>query len=177
MSRTAPARQAPKVTQHHGVTGAPYEIIEVPNRLAAKAGNFRADHASGVSAIAEIAKIAQGYPDSIRGEVERLRVLWLELQAAPDPDRERQFQAIAQEFRAQAPAFGYDLVGAIAGSLCIMIEAKALRRTNAFPAIEAHVDALAAVLKLALKGDGGKPGREVIERLRDAVLSATRKAA
>jgi len=180
MSKTATvatALEAPKVTQHFGSTGAAYEIIEVPNRLAKKASAFRADHASGVDAVAEITRISQGYPESVRDEMEQLRQLWLELQVAQDPARERQFHRIAEEFRAQAPAFGYDLVGAISGSLSIMIEAKALRRTNAFPAIDAHVEALAAVLKLGLKGDGGRSGREVIERLRDAVLSATRKAA
>ncbi|MBV8888733.1 MAG: Hpt domain-containing protein [Alphaproteobacteria bacterium] len=165
------AERTVQVTPGVGAGGEAYEIIKVPNTLAAKAGGFRADRVDGREVAALIEKLAQGYPDLVRAEVAQLAPLWAKARSAEGDKRcEQELFRITHDLAGQSTTFGYPLVSAIAGSLRMLIEGGAARRERAYPAVAAHIAALTEVIRLGIKGDGGSAGKQILLSLHAAVV-------
>jgi len=163
--------QGVKVERRVNADGAVCEIISVPNKLAEKAGDFRADRVDGSEIAAQIDKLAQGYPDSVRQDVQALAPLWARASGPPgDKAAEQELHRIAHDLAGQSTTFGYPLVSAMAGSLKLLIEGGAARRERAHAAVQAHIKALSEVLRLGVKGDGGPAGKQILLSLHKAVM-------
>ncbi|GAB4186168.1 MAG: hypothetical protein OHK0024_26430 [Thalassobaculales bacterium] len=77
----------------------------------------------------------------------------------------RRLYRITHDLRGQGGNFGYPLVTRIGSSLCRFLEARATLGKADIDILRAHVDALRAILRNRLKGDGGKIGLQIAEEL------------
>ena len=146
------------------------EVVENPNRIAQKvrvvpggnvdallervekamqnlSGEFITIYHEGVDRIGKHMSAALADPDEMVPAVTAIRVS-------------------LHDLRGQAGTFGYDLVTRISDSACKFIDlADGLGRTELM-VLNMHVDALRAVKKMNIRGEGGQTGTELLEGLR-----------
>lgn len=171
-NRRIPAR----VIQGVGAGGARYEILEVPNELAVKAGTFRANRVDTAAIAARIAKLGESYPEMVLDDINRLMPLWARARGAePDPQAEDELFRIAHDLTGQSTTFGYTLVSAIAVGLRLLLEGGAARREHAHPAVAAHIAALEQTVRHAVRGGGGEAGKQILAELHAAVDHCARR--
>lgn len=65
--------------------------------------------------------------------------------------------------------FGFNLITDIGASLCKFVENRKQYDDDAMEVVNAHVDALRAIVASGAKGDGGKIGREIVAGLSKVV--------
>jgi hypothetical protein len=173
-ARGIPGTNAIWVEKAVGPTGAPYDIIRVPNTLATKAGEFRAASAPIDEVDAIVAALQDEYPERSAPDVERAQALWQRVVAAPAGDEaaRQELLRLAHDFKGTGKTYGYPLVSFIGGSLYGLLTPPVLSRPLGRAAVDAHVAALAAVLRARLCGDGGAAG----EALTAGLAAAAGKA-
>lgn len=96
------------------------------------------------------------------------------LEADPEGGRGSQFQAInllALELRGQGGTFGYPLISTFGKMLYDSTVEGCREDDNAVEIVKAHIDAMRAVLREKISGDGGKIGRELLMSLKKAIKS------
>lgn len=89
-----------------------------------------------------------------------------------DTGRERYFEEInllALELRGQGGTFGYPLISTFGKMLYDTTVEGCEVDDNAVEIVKAHIDAMRAVLREKISGDGGDIGRELLKSLRHAV--------
>jgi hypothetical protein len=85
-------------------------------------------------------------------------------------------QAIAEiykcalDLKGQGGGFGYDLITSIGDLLTKFMEEREAVSTRDFEIICAHVDAMQAVIRQDIKGDGDKIGNQIVDGLSELVL-------
>lgn len=145
-SAPQPQSLAAKVTR---ISASPEEMLDAANKaVASLRGEFERWLANDIAAMRQMAHAITSN--------------------ATDADRARdQLRRQAHTTKGQGTTFGYDLITAIAGSLNhYLVEVPADRqRSNV---IRAHVEAMDAVAKNRMTGDGGTSGQALI-----AALTAT----
>ena len=156
-----------KVRKMVGPDGHPYELIERPNKLLAKAGGFRPDPERAARIQAKLSVLRDRYPDLAAEEVVKLRAAWRPFRETPSdaPTTER-FATIAHDFKGQGGSFGYPLVTQVATSLCILLSYGDFAAPKTLMTIDLHVAAIEAIIAERLAGDGGNKGRELQDQLR-----------
>ena len=71
----------------------------------------------------------------------------------------------ALELKGQGGGFGYDLITAVGDLLNKFMEGRESVEGKDFEIIAAHIDAMQAVIRDRIKGNGGKVGMKIVEGL------------
>lgn len=80
----------------------------------------------------------------------------------------------ALDMKGQGGGFGYDLITAAGGLLTTFMEGRTQFSERDFLIVDAHIDALQAVVRSDIKGDGGEVGVQIVAGLRELVLKQDR---
>ncbi len=156
--------------------------FDLPNRLAAKIGAVPG--AKDMPAIPmEVMAAAEehiqtrsvDYLSWVAGQIETIQKLLKRLAQAEQATAPRLLTEVnrgAHELRGHGGVFGYPLVTAIAKSLYEVTgrTSRELPTENEHKLFEAHIDAIKAVMRLRVEGDGGDIGRQLL-----AALAAAKK--
>lgn len=108
---------------------------------------------------------AQTDIDGLREAVNSARDNPAELEAAIAEIYKR-----ALDLKGQGGGFGYNLITSIGDLLTKFMEARAEISNRDFAIITAHIDAMQAVVREDIKGDGGKIGLQIVDGLSELVL-------
>ena len=171
-ARSIPGINAIWVEKAVGPTGAPYDIIRVPNTLVAKAGGFRLAQAPIDEIEAMVGSLSERFPELAGPDVERAVELWRRMEAGDDAAARRELSRLAHDFKGTGRTYGYPLISLLGGSLYALLAGPALEHPLGRAAVEAHVNALVAVLRARMAGDGGVAGQALAAGLRAAAAKA-----
>lgn len=148
------------------------------NRLKDKIGGIGGGEGGGFSAEAlaaaeaEFAKMAEDYPDWVGGYITALfNELELARPRAADmrsPNFSRMNQ-LAHELKGQGGTFGYPLISVFGKSLYEFTSISAGTSDSQLDIVKAHIDAMQAVIKGRISGDGGTVGAELARTLNSAI--------
>ena len=157
----------PIVTPMRGPRGHPYEVVEVPNLLARKAGGFHVDPESVARVQARLDALAARYPEMAQPDYDALSALWpLLRQGRGTAEEGETFRRLVHDFKGQGGSVGYPLVSEIARSLNELLHKADLGAERTRQAVDQHVAALGAVLHGRIAGDGGAQGKALCAELR-----------
>lgn len=153
-------------------------VYRFPNHLRHKAMGARKVGGPGLiaeqalrAAEADFEKASEDYPDWALGHVNRLYREHLACLQSVDR-RHQAFRALndlAHDMRGQGGAFGYELVSDFAESLYEFTQPRDSYGDHHVELVKAHVDAINAVIKDRIKGDGGAVGQALIAELERAI--------
>jgi hypothetical protein len=140
-------------------------FIMLKNRLREKIrggvrGPIAIDPKAFVAAEAAFSNAAEDYPDWVQKHLAELRQLYMRARGFAE-ERKRKFAAIrtiALEMKGQGTTFGYPLSTSFAASLYNACGPSAPPSDEMMELIKAHLDAIGAVIKDRVKGDGGEIG-------------------
>jgi HPt (histidine-containing phosphotransfer) domain-containing protein len=152
-------------------TFADHEVITPPNTLRKAIANVTDPDDDPVArAEAALAQLSAEFGDWMQAECQRLET------ARQDVKREglskKTHDALfcaAHDIRGEAATFGYPAVGAVAESLCRLIEHTPDMTRIPVPLIEQHVDAVRAIVREHGRQDLGGIAAALTHRLRDVV--------
>lgn len=147
------------------------------NRLKEKAGGAGAQGTGSIpedvlaQATEALEKMAEDYPDWV---ARLLTELYEEHRRCVDtPDQRRAFfkaiRDVAHDMRGQGGTFGYDLISDFSDSLYDFAGRSTGMTDNHVEIIKAHIDAMNAVIKGRVRGDGGDVGRALKKGLEEAI--------
>ena len=151
-----------------------YQLIKPPNILKAKVG------ATGVDGIdPELIKRAEGvvdtmsaeFADSVSLEITELMQLAMDLEDDPSTAELvlKKARRIRHDLRGQGATYSYDLISDVASSLFRYTECiSSFTKLNP-DVLRAHADAMRAVIKNQVKGDGGEIGIDLVKSLESLV--------
>lgn len=120
-------------------------------------------------------EMSEDYPDWVNHQIETLYEYHRRCVDSPEQRRSlfEQITALAHDLKGQGGTFGYPLVTAFATSLNRFSAIKQDIADNHVEIIKAHIDAMRAVIRDRIKGDGGEIGsalqrglEQVIEKYR-----------
>lgn len=148
-----------------------YQLITPPNILKAKVSGGEGGKGVDVAAIHEassaIAYMADEYEDRVALEITMMVKLSHDLDN--DPSRAAKIGSkiarIAREVGGQGETFGFHLISEIASSLSGYIDGLREPELLNGEVLRAHADAMRAVIKNKVKGEGGPVGTELVESL------------
>ncbi|HYM33651.1 MAG TPA: hypothetical protein VEU47_20290 [Candidatus Cybelea sp.] len=128
---------------------------------------------------AEFEKVAEDYPDWVGGY---LGALYKEFEAvkprAADmrlPNFHR-INQLAHELKGQGGTFGYPLITTFGKSLYDATVGQCGTTDNHVEILKAHIDAMQAVIKGRVKGEGGEIGAELLKSLQSAIEKYSKAA-
>ncbi|MEQ8345413.1 MAG: Hpt domain-containing protein [Sneathiellaceae bacterium] len=148
------------------------EIIHPPNLLKMKVGSGGVDPDRIAKAEAAVAELAESYLDWALKDLAELQARFAALRDDPEQSRRRvdELFQTAHDMKGQGATFGYPLVTQVAKHLCHYIEGQTDRDQRPDLAIvSAHVDALSAILRGKVSGDGGAIGAALVQELEELV--------
>jgi hypothetical protein len=116
-----------------------------------------------------LAALATDFSVWMRDETTKLEAAREIFHAAPkDPDKQQVLYRAAHDIRGQGRTFGYALAGEIADGLCDLIEGAEEMDTQVLELIDAHIDAIRAVVRDDVRDETDKVARNLIDGLRTA---------
>lgn len=121
---------------------------------------------------AEFEKMAEDYPDWVGSYTQQLYAENKLLAERPMAQRGNIFSRInllAHELKGQGGTFGYPLVSRFAESLYNFTGSNAATSDNHLAIVKAHIDAINAVIKGRVKGDGAGMGEQLSKELDAAI--------
>ena len=155
-------------------------LYRFPNRLKERCAGL----SSGTVGIAPEAieaaenmleKMAEDYPDWVSNLLLTLQEKHGRCVDTPE-DRKELFQeinTIAHDMKGQGGTFGYPLMTHFADSLYSVTDGRGKYTDNQVELVKSHLDAMRAVIKARLKGDGGEIGIELMATLDKALEKYT----
>tara|TARA_R110002072_G_scaffold65907_1_gene162873 strand:+ start:2175 stop:2657 length:483 start_codon:yes stop_codon:yes gene_type:complete len=151
------------------------ETITPPNPLAkAKSGDGPVKIDPNVLREAEQAvdELQGDYPIWAQKDIDGLREAMALGKKGPDtlPQAIADIYKYALDLKGQGGGFGYDLITSIGDLLTKFMEERDQVSHRDFEIICAHVDAMQAVIRQDIKGDGGKIGNQIVDGLSELVL-------
>jgi len=129
------------------------------------------DPAALEAATAALQKMAEDYPDWVAKHVEELRTHHARSVDTP-ADRLRRYammREIAHDMKGQGGTFGYPLMTIFASSLYDCVGPRSGTSDDHVEIIKSHIDAMAAVIKERVKGNGGDIGKALTQGLKQAI--------
>lgn len=151
-----------------------YQLITPPNLLKAKVGKAGA---GGIDP--ELIKRAEGvidtmgddFSESVTNEITRLMQLAQDLEDDPSKAEKvhKKARRIGHDLRGQGATYGYDLISDLASSLYRYTDQLYSFAELSPDVLRAHGDAMRAVIKNQVKGDGGAVGIDLVKTL-DALV-------
>lgn len=139
--------------------GAAAEVYEIDEQALARAEQL-------------FAEMAEDYPDWVQAQLDRLYAL--HRRAVDHPDQRgavlKELFAIAHDLKGQGGTFGYPLVTAFATSLNRFTVGRTVVTDSNVEIIKAHIDAMRAVIRDRVSGDGGDIGKALARGL-EAVIA------
>ena len=152
----------------------PAETITPPNPLEkAKTGDGPVKIDPNILRQAEqaVEELQDDYAGWAQKDIDELREALLSAQNDP----EALDQAISEiykralDLKGQGGGFGYNLITSIGDLLTKFMEARDAVSNRDFAIICAHIDAMQAVVREEIKGDGGKIGMQIVDGLSELV--------
>lgn len=113
------------------------------------------------------------YPSWAQKDIDGLRAAVASARTDPEtlPQAIAEIYKCALDLKGQGGGFGYDLITAIGDLLTKFMEEREKVSPRDFEIICAHVDAMQAVIRQDIKGDGGKIGNHIVDGLSELVLT------
>lgn len=157
------------------MSGPAAQTITPPNPLQkAKTGNGPVKIDPNILRKAEHAvdELQSDYPSWAQKDIDGLREAIARAQddSAALPQAISDIYKCALDLKGQGGGFGYDLITSIGDLLNKFMEARKTLSKRDFDIVCAHVDAMQAVLRQDIKGDGGKIGNQIVDGLHKLVI-------
>ena len=116
-------------------------------------------------------KMSEDYPDWVSSLLATLSEHHGRCVDTPEErnDHFEEINHVAHDMKGQGGTFGYPLISAFSDSLYNFTVGKHLRTDNEVEIVRSHVDAMRAVIKGRVSGDGGKIGVELTKGLNAAI--------
>jgi chemotaxis protein histidine kinase CheA len=125
-----------------------------------------------------LAELEADFTGWMKEESERLEAARNTARPTPNEPAVRDvLYRVAHDIRGHAETFGYPLAGRMADSLCDLMDSTDDLTGAVFELVDAHVDAIRAVVRDKMHGGGGDVARSVIQELiaaREALLGVSR---
>ena len=157
-----------------GGKSAKFEEINPPNTLREKVGTGSGMNPAFLKrAEAAIEDMRVDFEAHLFEEVDRIATMFSEMTSSGD-FRPRELYLAVHELRGQAGSFDYKLLSQFGDTLCALLQDKADLSTREIEIVGSHIDAMRAVVRRKVKGDGGTVGQELAEGLESMVLTQGR---
>ena len=152
------------------------QVITPPNPLdKAKSGDGPVKIDPNVLRQAEQAvdDLQSDYPAWAQKDIDGLRSGMARVRNNPEelPAAIADIYKCALDLKGQGGGFGYELITSIGNLLTKFMEEREKVSNRDFEIICAHVDAMQAVIRQNIKGDGGKIGNQIVDGLSELVLT------
>ena len=118
-----------------------------------------------------VRKLAVGYTEWVQADLARLDAAYEAIAAAPvcGPEQLEPLLNAAHDIKGQGGSFGYPLMTRIGGSLCRYIERLDDPAKIDLALVDAHRQAMRAIVDNRIEGDGDPVGRQIADRLKDLI--------
>jgi hypothetical protein len=117
-----------------------------------------------------VAKVLTKYPNLLGDEVTKLVAAWASTPDALSSETVAPVFAVAHELAGYGETFGYPLVTILARSLCRLLTMGDLNRGQMAVVVDAHINALNAVIRNRIQGHGGETGLALGGSLDKAII-------
>lgn len=119
------------------------------------------------------AEMAEDYPDWVSGQLSQIAELHRRCVDTPDARRSlfEQINAHAHDLKGQGGTFGYPLISQVAVSLSRFSALRSAISDKHVEIIKSHLDAMRAVVRERIKGDGGSTGAALVKGLEQVISS------
>ena len=144
------------------------QIIQVPNTLRAKVGGRLGalDAESIAKAEAALADLSSQFGDWLMDEVKKLEDVQAVIKTEGlNRDTAEQLFYRAHDLKGLGTTYGYPLITRICGSLCKMMDDEEKRGEAPRLLVDAHLDAVRAVVRDRIKDENHPMGRVLAEAL------------
>ena len=120
-------------------------------------------------------KMSEDYPDWVSGIVVKLQEQHGRCVDSPEKRREcfEEINHMAHDMKGQGGTFGYPLITTFADSLYGFTYSRDEITDNQVELVKAHLDAMRAVIRGRVSGDGGEIGAKLAESLNAAITKYT----
>jgi hypothetical protein len=105
-----------------------------------------------------VAAVLARYPTLLNDEVAKLVAAWAAAPEALNSETVAPVFGIAHELAGYGETFGYPLVTILARSLCRLLKTGDFSRDRMAAVVDAHINALSAVIRNHIQGHGGDTG-------------------
>ena len=145
----------------------PIELFMPPNMLKAKVGGGRGGPDLSAIKRAEDAMEAlkSEFSDWIAGDVKKLIAARARYSDSPDADTRAKLLRTAHDIKGQAPTYNYPLIARVAASLSRMVGELPPSTDVPLHLIDAHVNAIQVIHKLALQDTNDKTAQALCVEL------------
>lgn len=157
-------------------------IYKFRNRLREKCAGLGVEHAQiseEALALAEAAlsEMAEDYPDWVSKEIDKLAEYQRRCIDTPEERRDYfiKIGETAHDMKGQGGTFGYPLITAFADSLYKFADEKGQMSDHDVELIKSHVDAMRAVIRGRVSGDGGEIGEQLKATLEQAIAKKAKR--
>ncbi len=155
-----------------------YQLITPPNLLKAKVGKGAAggiDPELIRNAESVIDTMGEEFAGSVELETARIMKLAMDLEAEPAKASKihKKIRRISHDLRGQGATYGYDIVSDVSESLYHYTDTLSSVTEMNPEVLRAHADAMRAVVKNEVKGDGGAVGVDLVKSLEALVSRMT----
>ena len=153
------------------------------NRLREKVGGAASGEPGEIPAVlleraeAELQRSALDFTDWARNYLGDLSTLCAETLQNPEGRRRHfvEINLLAHELRGQGSTFGYPLITTFAKMLYDASGKSALQDDSGVEIVKAHIDAMRAVVREKVSGDGGEIGQALLQSLEAAIAKNATK--
>ena len=145
----------------------PPQVIRPPNPLRAKVGGFGGIDANAIAkAEAALKAMSAQFGQWLQDEIVKLDQAQAEIRAKGyTPETAEALYFRAHDLKGLGATYQYPLVTRIAGSLCRMMDDADKRMQAPVAILDAHIDAIRAVVRDEIQTDEHPVGRELAETL------------
>lgn len=160
-------------------------LFKLPNFLKQKMGSnamrqdFELPQSVLQAAEAELKREAEGFIGWAKEYLNRLSQQVADAKSRVG-ERTANFEDInlvAHELRGQGGTFGYPLITVFAKSLYDVTKPPCAQDDNTLEIVKAHIDAMRAVMREKIEGDGGEVGQQLFKILKQAIVKYAAKPA
>ena len=144
------------------------QVIQVPNTLRAKVGGRMGaiDKDAIGKAEAALADLSSQFGDWLLEEIKKLEdVQALIKSEGLNPENSDQLFYRAHDLKGLGTTYGFPLISRIAGSLCKMLDEPEKRAQAPRMLVDAHLDAIRAIVRDQIKDEGHPVGKILSETL------------